>query len=274
LSSRGFTLVELLVGTLVMAVLGLALVRMLVSDSRFVSQQDAMVSARQTARAAVNAMVAELRMTGDSGLLAAESDSVRVRVPYAFGMTCDSTGGATLGALIPPDSLAYATAVPGGMAWRRYEGDYLAVSGVSITSSTDTATCTADSIRVFPGGVLISMTGFSAGNWPIVGRIFYLYQDVTYRFAASVELPGRTGLWRQADTAAAEELAAPFDSTASFAFLVGMDYSVQTSPPANLQEVRGLELRLIGASERAPEGRTEPEIFELVTRIPFLNRDE
>ncbi len=264
MSSRGFTLVELLVGTLVMAVLGLALVRMLVSDSRFVSQQDAMVSARQTARAAVNAMVAELRMTGDSGLLA----------PYAFGMTCDSTGGATLGALIPPDSLAYATAVPGGMAWRRYEGDYLAVSGVSITSSTDTATCTADSIRVFPGGVLISMTGFSAGNWPIVGRIFYLYQDVTYRFAASVELPGRTGLWRQADTAAAEELAAPFDSTASFAFLVGMDYSVQTSPPANLQEVRGLELRLIGASERAPEGRTEPEIFELVTRIPFLNRDE
>jgi hypothetical protein len=159
------------------------------------------------------------------------------------------------------------------MAWRRYEGDYLAVSGVTITSSTDTATCAADSIRVLPGGELIGMTGFTAGNQPPVGRIFYLYQDVTYRFAPSAELAGRTGLWRQVDTLA-EELAAPFDSTASFAFLVGMSYTVQTSPPASLQEVRGLELRLTGASERAPEGRTQPETFELVTRIPFLNRDE
>ena len=267
-------MVELLVGTMVMAVLGLALVQMLISDSRFVSRQYAMVSARQTARAAVNAMVAELRMTGDSGLLAAASDSVRVQVPYAFGMTCDSTGGVTIGSLIPPDSLAYATAVPGGVAWRRYQGDYRFVSGITIASSTDTATCATDSVRVIPGGMLVSMSGFSVADQPPPGRIFALYHTLTYRFAPSTELPGRVALWRQAGTAASEELAAPFDSTASFAFLTGVSYTVQTNPPANLQEVRGLELRLVGASELAPQGQTEPERFELVTRIPFLNRDE
>ena len=272
MNARGFTMVELLVGTMIMAVLGLALVRLLISDSRFVSRQDAMVSARQTARGAINTMVVELRMTGGGGLLAAAPDSVRVRTPYAFGISCGSSGSTTIGALIPPDSLAYATAVAEGVAWRQYTGGYLAVNGISVTASSDTASCTADSVRVLPGGMLVRMTGFSGADQPPPGRIFALYHTLTYRFAPSTELPGRIALWRQAGSAASEELAAPFDTTAGFAFLVDTSFTLQTNPPADLDEVRGLELRLIGASELAPQGRTEPETFELVTRVPFLNK--
>jgi prepilin-type N-terminal cleavage/methylation domain-containing protein len=273
LNTRGFTLVELLVGTLVMSILGVALVQMLISDSRFVSRQDAMVSARQTARAAINSMMVDLRMTGDGGLLAAAPDSVRVRVPYALGITCGEVGPRTIGALLPPDSLAYAAAVAEGVAWLQPTGDYLTVPGIAVTPSSDTTACTADSVRVVPGGMLIRMAGFTVADQPPPGRVFNLYHTLTYRFAPSTEVPGRIALWRQAGAAAAEELAAPFDSAAGFAFLVGTGFTLQASPPADLDDVRGLELRLIGASEQAPQGKMEPETFELVTRVPFLNKD-
>jgi prepilin-type N-terminal cleavage/methylation domain-containing protein len=68
--SRGFTLVEVLIAIAVMSVLATALTRILLSDSRFVSRQEALLTARQTARAAMNVMSVELRMVSDSGLLA------------------------------------------------------------------------------------------------------------------------------------------------------------------------------------------------------------
>lgn len=272
MSARGFTLIELLVATTVFAILGVALARMLVSDSRFVSEQEAMMYARQTARAARNTMAVELRMVGDNGLLAAASDSVTARVPYAFGMTCLSGMTGTVASLMPPDSLMYASAVADGIAWRSITGAYTFVSGISASSSTATSACTSDSIRIVPGGTLVNVSGIPAALIPPSGRIFYLYQNVTYRFGSSSELPGRRGLWRRRGTAAAEEVLAPFDTSARFAFLVGPSSAMQEAPPADLTTVRGLELRLVGASITPPQGSPVPETFRLITRVPFTNR--
>ena len=114
MTRRGMTLTELLVGMVVMAIIGTAIVRMVVNDARFVSSIDAMMNARQTARAAMNTMVAEMRMASSDGLMAAARDSVTVRVPYAFGMACNAT---TIGwtsnrivAVLPMDSVLYASA--------------------------------------------------------------------------------------------------------------------------------------------------------------------
>ena len=93
MTRRGFTIAELVIAMVVMAILGTALARILIDNSRFVSRQDAMMESRATARAAMQAMVAELHMVPDSGLLAAAGDSVTVTVPYAFGMTCLPTSG-------------------------------------------------------------------------------------------------------------------------------------------------------------------------------------
>ncbi len=71
MTRRGFTLVELLIAMVVTALLGVALTTLLISDSRFVSRQQAMLQARMAARASMNVMTVELQLVSDSGLIAA-----------------------------------------------------------------------------------------------------------------------------------------------------------------------------------------------------------
>lgn len=278
MSRRGFSLTELLVAMVVMALLGTALARIIVNNSRFVSKEDAMMEARATSRAAMQSMIAELHMVSDSGLQAASEDSITVRVPYTFGVACRTTAGTTVASLMPTDSLTYAAAVPEGMAWRdSSSGAYQSViTGISFATSSNSAACTADSIRQIPGSRLIAMSGIPGVNVPPSGSLFYLYQTVTYKFTTSVDLPGRRGLWRKAGAAAYEELAAPFDTSARFGFLMGPFMNVDTrtsfASQAARDSVRGLQLRLYGASVSAPQGSSSPQKFQLRTRVAFMNR--
>ena len=66
-NSKGFTLIELMVGMIVTGIMGVALTQMLINNSRFVAQTEAMINARQAARAALNLLGAELAMVSDSG---------------------------------------------------------------------------------------------------------------------------------------------------------------------------------------------------------------
>ncbi|MBI2537727.1 MAG: type II secretion system protein [Gemmatimonadetes bacterium] len=278
MTRHGFTLTELLIGMVVLALLGTALARILINNSRFVSRQDAMMDARATARAAMQPMVVELHMVPDSGLVMAARDSISVTVPYAFGMTCQPTSGtATVAALMPVDSLIYASAVTEGMAWRDSTGRYQRqITGISVASSTNLAQCTNDSVRVIPGGQLIAISGIPSARMPPSGSIFYLFQTVAYRFMTSVDVPGRRGLWRRAGTGAYEELAAPFDTAAKFAFLMGpfMQTQLRSSLPsrASRDSVRGIELRLTGQSVSAPQGTSSPQTFDLRTSVAFMNK--
>lgn len=275
MTRRGFTLVELLVAMVVASLLGVGLTRMLISDSRFVGRQDAMLSARATARAAMNVMAVELRMVGDSGLVAAAPESVTVRVPYAFGMSCRTSGATIYASLMPLDSLVFATAAPGGISWRGTIGDFAVVptKTLTIAPSTDSTFCQADSIRVVPGGALVTMSNVPATSVPPSGSIVYAYQLITYRFAPSGDLPGRIALWRD-DGTTNEEIAVPFDASAGFGFLVGVNLVPQAMPPADLSTVRGLELRLVGASEATAPGVAGYETFDLTTQVPFANLQE
>jgi prepilin-type N-terminal cleavage/methylation domain-containing protein len=262
---RGVTLVELMITLLVFGILGTALARLMISNSRYVSRQDTLLEARQTARAAMNVMLPELRMVADGGLVAAAPDSVTARVPYAFGVFCQNE----YAVLAPPDSTVYATAVPAGIAYQLSNGLYGFDATVSVVgTTTNTADCDADSIRAISGGQRITL---SVPNLAPAGRIFFLYQTVTYKFGASVAFPGRRALWRRAAGAAAEELLSPFDTAARFRFLVGSRLTPQTAVPSPLSNVRGLELRLVGASVRPAQGAAEPTRFSLQPRVRFGN---
>ena len=269
MTKRGFTLLELLIAVTITAVLATALTRILLSDSRFVSQQDSMMAARQTARAAQNVTSVELRMVSDGGLIAAAADSVTVRVPYAFGVACGVSSGNRIASLMPADSLMYSMATPAGVARRLPGGTYTFRTGITVTATTDTATCVSDNIRRVPNGSWVAIAPSTAAP---NGFMFYLYQQVTYRFSASVDLPGRIGLWRRVNNGAYEELVAPFDSTARFRFLVGANPQPIDVAPADLTTVAGLELKLVTASYERPQGKSTYETFDLPVQIVFLNR--
>ena len=104
-----------------------------------------------------------------------------------------------------------------------------------------------------------------------VGDLFYLYESITYSFEPSTQLPGRVGLYRRDGSGFKEELLAPFDTSAGFAFLVNQDLTPSTTVPSDLSTVRGLQLKLVGASYFTAQGESEPEKFDLRTSVAFRN---
>jgi prepilin-type N-terminal cleavage/methylation domain-containing protein len=264
MTRRGLTLIELLITLIVFGILGTALSRLMISNSRFVGRQEALLEARQTARAAMHVIATELRMVSDGGLRAASAESVTVRIPYVFGVLCRNDRAA----IMPADSVVFASAVTGGIGYRLTSGAYAFDTGVTMTLGGTSADCTADSIRPVQPGQHVTMS--RAGIAP-VGTVFYMFQLVTYKFAASAQLPGRVGLWRRVGSGADEEILSPFASTARFAFLTGTRLTVQTTPPPTNQ-IQGLELRLVGESEFVPNGAGAPTQYALMPRIKFVNR--
>ncbi len=278
-NTRGFTLAELLIATVVMAVLGVALTRILINDSRFVSKVEAMMNARQAARAAMNVMGTELQMVSGGGLIEATRTRIRVRAPYAFGTLCDRRWNGSrwirYAVLAPTDSLWYTYARANGLAWRDRSGDYtfMGVGGVRPAPDGRRNFCSDSNIRLPDAtydGQFIQMR--ITNDTLAVGDPFYLYQGVRYRFSTSVDIPGRIGLWRRRGGDSWYEMFAPFDEASGFRFYVANGDSSLVAPPADLATVTGLELRLVGASEVTPMGSAAPQAFEIRTRMNFLNR--
>src|SRR5947208_353322 len=97
-SRRGFTLIELLVGMVISAIIGVAMVKVIMSQTRFMDNQEAWRTARGVSRGSLNRLMSDLRMVeATNGLEAAAAGGkdFTVKVPYAFGVVCSSTGTAT-----------------------------------------------------------------------------------------------------------------------------------------------------------------------------------
>lgn len=283
----GFVLAELLVAMVIAAIIGVALTQLVLSQSRFAALQGGIMQARGGARAALNVLASELRMVSDSGLVAGTRDSVTVRVPYAYGVACGQSGGYVTVSLLPADSASFFSASTRGYAWRDTTGLFVFVDAVTIANpNAPLASCTGLTPRI----TTLSATGWSARAvtvpndlrrtppGPPPGSVVYLYQLVRYAFAPSVQLPGRIGLWRtvllpSGGTVSRDELVAPFDTSASFRFLVGSALTPRLTPPAPayLDSVLGLQLLLVAASETAPEGRTKPVQFNITSNVVFRN---
>ena len=58
---RGFTLIELVISMVVLAVVGASLVQMIMSQGRFMDQQEASRSSRAVSRGSLNRLFAEVR---------------------------------------------------------------------------------------------------------------------------------------------------------------------------------------------------------------------
>jgi prepilin-type N-terminal cleavage/methylation domain-containing protein len=300
LSRRGFTLIELLLSLIVSSIIGTALVKMVLSQGRFMDQQEAWRQARSVSRSGINRLFSDLRAVenGSTNVAAnrgfeaavAGGQDFTIRVPYAFGILCGSPANSIYTvSLLPVDANMYAEPGFSGFAVRNRVGVYnysasnanpvAGASALCLTGLYDQINTVA-SINGSPGGTVVNVTR-NAGNIipaPDRGSIVFLYRRIRYEFKASVALPGRIGLWRTRLDAAGpdntEELAAPFDATARVNFYVNNNAAAQAAVPADLSTVRGLELVLNGASDRAASGTAAPKVATMTTSVFFENRPD
>ncbi|MFI5256070.1 MAG: type II secretion system protein [Gemmatimonadales bacterium] len=283
---RAFTLVEMVISLAILGIIGAALVRLILAQARFSEGQMAMRSARNVSRNAMNIMLSDLRMVQDKdGLIAASRDSVTVRIPVAFGLLCSTVGGTTI-SLLPVDSAMTALGVYAGWAYRDSTlGTYTYMNAAVPTPIPNlangvSATCTVAGISSLTYGTrssrIVLLTDPPIGT-PNPGWPAFIYEQVTYKFATSTAFPGRRGLWRLAKTSTpsapiADEIIAPFDSSAKFRFYALNADQAQDTLPTNINDVRGIEMVLAGSSVRVPEGGSQMKQAAMVTGVFFKNR--
>jgi type II secretory pathway pseudopilin PulG len=266
----GLTIIELIVTLIILAIIGGGMVRMLTSQAQFYEHQGAGRNARSISRAAVNVLLSEMRMVEvPNGVVAASLSSVTLRVPYAFGVFCGSPNGVSTIALLPTDSAMLAEPGFSGYAWRQRLGNYAYVEGGAGVTLPVPGTCVAAGITPIAQRIAVTPVLPAGAD---VGTVVMLTRRITYTFAPSTDIPGRTALWRRVDaTGAREELAAPFDATARFRFYRLNSNTAQDAVPA-LTEIRGFELVLDGASEATPRLTGAPQRAPLTTSVFFRNR--
>ncbi|MEO5588003.1 MAG: hypothetical protein ABIS03_00350 [Gemmatimonadaceae bacterium] len=270
-------MVELLIGMVILAIVGMALTRTLRSQARYFDHQKTSNLARAVSRGPLNRVVSDLRMVeARGGMVSASATQVTVRVPFAMGVVCGPgpNNAWTHISLLPLDSAVYWAPGYSGYAWRGGDGVYTYkednktkdVGDLTICNNAKIASLTAQGARI----VRITPVLPSAASY---GTPVFLYRIIKYSFGPSTLVSGGTGLFRtRVEDNYVEELSAPYDATARFKFFVGSALVPQDLPPADLSTLRGLELNMTGLSERAPAGDTQKQKAPFITAVFFKNR--
>jgi hypothetical protein len=270
----------LLVAIVLLGIVGGALTRLVVDQMRFFDNIQVVRGARSTARNSMNVMLSELRMVQDSGgitNIAVDNKSITVLVPYRFGVYCGTNSGTAVVSMLPVDSLTGAYSSFYGYGWRsRTSGRYTLVSGGSApTASASPTTCTTtagiSTITVNGrSGAIYDISGSTIPSTMGPGAPVMFYQQVTYSFQTSSLFPDKVGLYRAVNGGAAEELMAPFASTARFRYYATGDDTSRTTAPS-LDQVRGLALVLTTEGQRKPAGKTVYSQQKMMTSVFFKN---
>ncbi|HEX8726823.1 MAG TPA: prepilin-type N-terminal cleavage/methylation domain-containing protein [Gemmatimonadaceae bacterium] len=281
---RGFTLAEVLIAIVIIGIIGAAFTRLILAQSRFFTREYGARTARAVARNSMNLMLSDLRMVQDSGGVdsaSADGRTIRVIVPYAFGLACGNSATATVVSLVPTDTSVMKLATYGGYAWRDSStGRYSIVtpplpgSVNKVQASTDPDRCTDASHANIStlhingrSGQVVDLTPLTLGV--AAYDPVFLWQKITYSFDTSASYPGLYGLYRNVSGGTPEEILAPFDSLARFKFYVPNQDTSQTTVPS-LSKIRGVDILLYGVSPKAANDGTRTST-QFTTAVFFKN---
>lgn len=271
---RGMSIVELLVGLFIMAVIGMSMTKIMLSQARYFSHQKVSNAARNVSRGPLNRVVSDLRMVeARGGVMFASDTAIQMRVPYAMGVVCGVSGGTHI-SLLPADSAMYAADGYSGYAWRGGNGVYRYKESNHVKDVGTLTVCNNASILTLTaqGAKVVKITP-ALPDTASVGTPVFLYRQIRYSFRNSVALPGMKGLFRTTvATGATEELSAPYDPGAKFAFYTGTSVTASANPPADLSKLRGVQMQMTGMSEKVSLGATAKYKSAFNTAIFFKNR--
>ena len=282
---QGFSLIEVLACLVILGLLGTALTRMMLAQTRLYELQRAKRDSRAIGRTSMNLLFSDLRMVHDGAdasgsVIVASPETLEVRVPYAMGIICGNNGSATTVSMLVADSSVVGMSKYAGWAWRNHvTGKYSYVPGDTISNSP----VTSNSLSLCNLTAKIGFDTVAGRTWgaldlkPMtlaaglqVGAPVFLYQDVTYYFAGSTAYPGKIGLYRLVGGRTADELVAPFDAAARFKFFVRNIDTSTVTPPAVLDSLVGVSLLLTGSSPSDMAGRVA-ERSKMETAVLFRN---
>jgi prepilin-type N-terminal cleavage/methylation domain-containing protein len=287
-SRRGFSLVEIITALTILAIIGSAMTKILLSQTRGYQYDHGGRRSRTVARSAMNIMITDLRMTQDNGgvsyLDATNHQRVDVRVPVGFGVVCEVNGSDLVMALTPVDSFQLATIKYGGYAVRNSTtGVYSYVAGGTMTSA-NVSKCHNGAVSIFADtitmggrqGRVVQVSGAPpAGS--TVGSMAMIWQTVSYVFAPSKIYTNRLGLYRilpDASPPDTSELIAPFSSSARFSYFTNPPQAsdvAATTAPSDLNTVRGLKILLAAEASDTVPGYKGPKKSPLTTAVFFKN---
>lgn len=285
---RGFSLVEIITALTILAVIGGAMTKMMLAQTRGYQYDNGARRSRTVARSAMNIMITDLRMTQDengvSYIDATTNRRVDVRVPVAFGVVCEVTAGTVAMAMTPVDSFQLATIKYGGFAVRNATtGSYAYVDGGTL-SSADVSKCHGGGVSIYADtitmggriGSVVQVTGAPPAG-TTVGSMAMIWQRVRYSFDSSKAYPNRAGLFRIVGGATSPdttELIAPFSWSARFSYFTNPPQAKDTATntaPADLNQVRGLKIHLAAEAADTVPGYTGPKKSPLTTAVFFKN---
>lgn len=276
-SRKGMSIAELLIGMVILAIVGMALTRVMASQARYFDHQKTSNLARAVSRGPLNRVVSDLRMVeAGGGVISASASSVEMRVPYAMGVVCGPgpTNTYTHISLLPVDSAMYTSPGYSGYAWRGGDGVYHYVADNTTKEVGTLSVCNGVQIKSLTSeGARIIRIMPKLDSAATYGTPVFLFRDIRYSFAPSVSVPGTTGLFRTSmEDNKTEELSAPYHSSAKFRFFVGSSLTAQDAPPSDLSRIRGIEMNMTGMSERTPVGDTQKKKAPFTTAVFFKNR--
>lgn len=256
-SHAGFTLIEVMIGLVLAAIVGGTIMSLLTGQIRYYERAAAAVNAQQNLRAASDLAASELRMAQPLDVIAAESDSVSIRFDVARGVVCDTTSS-DQAVLFVYDTVPNAV-VQTGVTGIAYSGPYDsafvyadAYTGtVTSSGAGPRSTCVNNGAPgTLPPSAYRSVSGWQAAfpgpGVPPRGSTVRRYGQLTYRFAPSIFGTG-FGLFR-----GALELAGPFDPTSSFSYVManGTVQSSVTGP--GLPNIRAVRINAIAIDDGNP----------------------
>jgi prepilin-type N-terminal cleavage/methylation domain-containing protein len=287
---RGFSLVEIITALTILSIIGVALTKMVLMQTRSFQYENAARRARAVPRSAMNVMLTDMRMVQDIGGLdsidATNNRWVDLKAPIAFGVVCQLTGSSATIALVAVDSFQIASSKYGGYAVRTSGGTY----NYSPAGNSDTVTAVNVSNCHTPGyysdtaaiggrlGSVVNVTPAPPAG-ATVGAPAFIYQRVRYEFAASGIYSNRLGLYRKISGRAntdvlEEELIAPFSSSARFKYFVSpANYhdTASATAPTNMNTIRGFQIYLPAESSDTVPGHKGPQHAYTTTAVFFKN---
>ena len=289
---RGFTIVEIITSLVIIAIIGIAMTKLIVGQTRAFQFDNGGRRARAAARSAMNILITDLRMTQDNGgvtYVDPANHRVDVRVPTVFGFACENSGTSVVVSMVPVDSFQRVSSKYGGYAYRDSTTGlytYVAAAFTDTIQAANVSRCHGGGVGIFAdttgiagrtGGVFIA-SALGVALVPIGAPVF-VWQTVSYEFKNSQIYPGRYGLYRtvrgRANTdTTADELIAPFNTTARFYYYAQSPYATRdtalwTAPALN--NIRGFKIYLPAESSDTMPTRNTPISAAVTTAVFFKN---